>query len=72
MAHKSLYLHSNKASLFYKVTSSMSTKCLAAPSGNPRLAYFDLIVEPIHNTSFLFDYIMVSVFYVVASMKILP
>ena len=55
-----LYLHSNKASLFYKVICSIFSKCLAAPTGNPRFAYFDSnkysIGDIICNISIIFDY----------------
>ena len=53
----------------------MSSICFAAPLGNPRLAYFDSnkysIGEPMRYISLVFDYIMVSEFFIVSGMIML-
>ena len=76
VGNTSLWLRGNEASLFYKVTYLMSSKCLAAPSGNLSLAYFDSnkysVSEPMYSISFRFNYILASTFCIVAGKTMLP
>ena len=76
VGHTSLYLHSKIANLFYNVTSSIASECLAAPPGNPRLECFYShkysIGQPMHSVSFMFSYIMAYSFCVVVGLIVLP